>query len=68
MHVLAGDGVAVAPRAVIEGPQFGGDGQAHALTVAGHSGVERRRCEWLLMLLHAFIFGFCSLFDLTPLF
>ena len=51
-----------------EGPQFGGDGQVHALTVAGHSGVERRRCKWLLRLLHAFIFGFCSLFDLAPLF
>ena len=33
-----------------------------------HGVVERRRCKWLLRLLHAFIFGFCSLFDLAPLF
>ncbi len=45
VDVLAGDGVAVALGVVAERPQLSGDGQVHVLAVAGHPGVERRRCE-----------------------
>ena len=47
VHVLAGHGVAVGPGVVLERPQLGGDGQVNILAVAGHPGVEGRRCERL---------------------
>ena len=47
VHVLAGDGVAVGLGVVLERPELGGHGQVHVLPVAGHPGIERRRCEGL---------------------
>ena len=47
VDVLASDGVAVGPGVVPERPQLGGDGQVNILAVAGHPGVEGRRCERL---------------------
>ena len=47
VHELAGYGVAVGLGVVLERPQLGGHGQVHVLPLAGHPGVESRRCEWL---------------------
>ena len=43
VHVLAGDGVAVALGVVAQRPKLGGDGEVHVLAVAGDPGVECRR-------------------------
>ncbi len=54
VHVLAGDGVAVAFGVVAQGAELGGDGQVHVLPVAGDPGVEGRR-SWCRLLIHAVI-------------
>ena len=56
VHVLAGDGVAVALGVVAQGPELGRHGEVHVLAVAGDPGVERRRGRSYLI-----IHGFCLL-------
>ena len=49
IHVLAGNGVAVALGVVAERPQLGGHGEVHVLAVARDPGVEGRRSERMLL-------------------
>ena len=44
VHVISGHGVAVGFGVVPQCPELGGNRQVHVLPVAGHPGVEGRRC------------------------
>ena len=52
VHVLAGDGVAVVPGVVPQGPKLGGHREVHVLAVAGYSRVQGCRGEGLYLSIH----------------